>query len=280
MRDARLLEAPQDASQRNSSLMIGIENRRSLIPDATRLHRAAERAYERSDVKVAKRILRRCVRLNPRDGRAWELYGNVHHSTGNYPLAVAAFRRGAKTVSLQNSSQISLALSCANLQRTTSARKILVRLLRDRSLTTDEYLQVGIGLYTIRSVRLAIDACRTALRINPDCAQACYDLGYYCDQAKYPATTVACLMRRALKLDPGNDRYRIGLACQLSKSKQHIEAHKVVRDLGMTSIKSMTCASCLQRLVFLYQQADDHRRQGVCHQRLVELQLRGCGFEC
>ena len=87
-------------------------------------------------------------------------------------------------------------------------------------------------------------------------------------------------MRRALKLEHGNARYRIGLACLLSKSKQHSEAHEVVRDLGMTSIKSMTCASCLQRLVFLYQQARDHRRQGVCQQRLVELQLRGCGFEC
>ncbi|MCH2210853.1 MAG: tetratricopeptide repeat protein [Fuerstiella sp.] len=260
--------------------MIAVVDTTTLTVDVARMHRAAEKAYHSRNTKVAKRILRRCVRRNPRDGRAWELYGNVHHSTGNYPLAVAAFRRGARIVYLENSSRISLALSCANLGRTAPARRILVRLLQNDSLTANEYLQLAMGLYIVRQPHLSIHACRKALQADPECAQACYDLGYYCDKSGYPSTTVECLMRRALKLDSGNARYKIGLACLLCKADRSREAHRVVRDLGMTSIKAMTCSSCLQRLVQLYRRAKDRRRQGVCQQRLVELQLRGCGFEC
>ena len=244
------------------------------------LHDSAERAIGRQDLGAVKRILKRCVQLDRTDARAWELYGHVHYDGGNFPLAVAAFERAAQFTPLGSSARIALALSRARLGQINEAECLLTDLLHEDELTSEQLLRVAMGLNAVEQVSPAIDACRKALRQDADCAQAYFDLGYYSDRAGFPLATVERLTRRALKVNPGNPRYRIGLACLLVRNEELDEAWRVIRDLGLTDISAVSCACCLEKLLALYRRADDQRRLIVCHQRLVELRLRGCGFAC
>lgn len=244
------------------------------------LHDSAERAIDRHDLGAVKQILKRCVHLDRTDGRAWELYGHAHYGGGNFPLAVAAFERAAQFTRLGSSARIALALSRARLGQIDEAECLLTDLLHGGELTSEQLLRVAMGLNAVEQVSRAIDACRKALRQDPDCAQAYFDLGYYSDRAGFPLATVERLMRRALKVNPANPRYRVSLTCLLVRNEQLDEAWGVIRDLGLTDISAVACACCLEKLVAVYRRANDQRRLIVCHQRLVELRLRGCGFEC
>lgn len=249
-------------------------------PPVSKLHVAAQRAFRKGDLSTAKRVLKKCVVRDRRDGKAWELYGTIHYQSGNFPLAVSAFERAVATLTLSEDSHVALALSYGKLGKIPQAQLLLNALLENDALEASQLLKVAIGLHGIDRLELAIHACRKALRDDPECAQAYYDLGFYCERRGYPSCTVESLMRRALKCEPTNARYRTGLACLLCKQDRLDEAYRVVRDLGLSKVSAVTCACCLERLIVLFRRAGDQRRLVVSHQRLVELQLRGCGFDC
>ena len=130
---------------------------------------------------------------------------------------------------------------------------------------------------TDRSVNTA---CRNAAKRSPENAQVYYDLAYYSGRCGYPSSTTERMVRKAIRRDPGNPRYRIGLATPLVKENRLDDAYELVRELPTSQIVTLTCSCCLEKLVDLFRRASDNQRVIACRQRLVELRLRGCGFEC
>ena len=244
------------------------------------LHEEARLAAERGEYFEAKQALKSCVNLDPRDGIAWEQYGRVHFESGNYPLSVTSFDRAARIVGLSVESQVRHALSIARVGDFERGSVEFRRLLGEPAIASEDLLLVALGLHSVGLTYLAIQACRTVIQGDSGCAQAYFDLGYYCGQHGYPGSTVVSLMQKAVQIDPANARYRTALACQLIDGGNSKSAMTVVRDLGGTSLSSISCSNCLEKLIQLYRSSGDDRRLLFCRQRLMEIRLRGCGFDC
>jgi len=242
-------------------------------------YQAVHAAIRAGNLSQAKYLLKWRVRGNRRDAVAWELYGHAHFSSGNFPLAVSAFERASAIAPIDADSRARLAHAYAMTGHIDSARELLSELVQE-DLPADLLLQIGISLHAVGCLKLSIRACRKALQKSPNNPQAYYDLSYYSGLAGYPIATVERLARRAIKCDPANAKYRIGLAMLLSNEDRIDEAYELIRNLGMTHLSKMSCAASIQRLIKLFRHAGDDRRLVLCHQRLVELRLRGCGFDC
>ena len=52
-------------------------------------HESARNAYETGRLRVAMSIIQECLHADSDDGRAWELSGLVHYSSGRYRQAVS-----------------------------------------------------------------------------------------------------------------------------------------------------------------------------------------------
>ncbi len=241
---------------------------------------AARHALNARDFRAAKALLKACVMRNREDGRAWELFGRVHYQSGNFPLAISAFERASLAITLSPSSQVSLACAYARSGRFEVATKLLSLLAEDRELSTTLLLEVAISLDLVDRPDLSIIACRNAAKQSPENAQIYYDLAYYSGRCGYPSSTTERMVRKAIRRDPSNLRYQVGLASSLFKEDRLDDAHELIRELPPSKIVSLTCACCLEILIALYRHAGDENRVIVCRQRLVELRLRGCGFEC
>lgn len=241
---------------------------------------AARHAIANRNFRAAKLLLKACVMRNREDGRAWELFGCVHFQSGNFPLAISAFERASLAVTLCENSQVCLASAYARSGQFEVATELLSKLADSHELSATHLLDVAISLDLVDRPDLSMTACRNAAKRSPENAQVYYDLAYYSGRCGYPSSTTERMVRKAIRRDPGNPRYRIGLATPLVKENRLDDAYELVRELPTSQIVTLTCSCCLEKLVDLFRRASDNQRVIACRQRLVELRLRGCGFEC
>ena len=54
-------------------------------------HESARNSYETGRLRVAMSIIQECLHADSDDGRAWELSGLVHYSSGLYRQAVSSW---------------------------------------------------------------------------------------------------------------------------------------------------------------------------------------------
>ncbi|WP_166831220.1 tetratricopeptide repeat protein [Thalassoroseus pseudoceratinae] len=241
---------------------------------------AARHAVNARNFRAAKALLKACVMQNREDGRAWELFGRVHYLSANYPLAISAFERASLAVTLSDESQVSLASAYARSGQFELATDMLSKLAENQELSAPLLLDVAISLDLVDRPDLSMTACRNAAKQSPEHAQIYYDLAYYSERCGYPKTTTERMVRKAIRRDPGNLRYRIGLASSLFKQDRFDDAYELVQELPASKIVTLSCSGCLEQLEVLFRRANDESRVIACRQRLVELRLRGCGFEC
>jgi len=237
-------------------------------------------ACDRGELDQAGQILRNHLRDHEDDKRGWELLGRIHLDQGAVAEAVAAIETASLLAPLQPESRIFLAIGYGQLGRYELSRDLLVGMIPDPTLSITLLLQVAAGLDAIGQPELAVQACRSAVRREPDQAQAYYDLGYYSARSGAPLHVVEALARQAISLEPDNVRYRVGLASMFVQQGRLTDAYDCVSRLRDDQIQQIACRCCLQRIVELFRTAGDERRATLCQSHLRDLELRGIAGDC
>ena len=243
-------------------------------------HLLARRAYEAGSLRSAMRTVEQCLAADDDDGRAWELCGLIHYSSGNAPNAVKALERASILVPLKNPGRVCLAHAYGRVGKTDLAIDLLTDLSGERCISIPLLLQVATGLDSLDRPDLAMETCRNIIRRDEHIAQAHYDLGFYGGRCGGPESMVEALARKAIELDPDTARYRVGLAGLLWKQERKDEAYTFVAELTNDELESICCRCCLSRVIDLYEAAEDLRRVIVARQRLVELEMMGTESDC
>lgn len=233
----------------------------------------ARAAYESGDSDAALQLTRRHLRRCKDDVRGWELVGLIQFSRGRFRVSVSALERASLVAPLRPAARVCLAHGYGRLGRAELSRDLLVALIPDKSLPLPLLLQVASGLDAVDHPHLAMHACREAARRDPAHAQAYYDQGYYAARCGLPANVTESLARKAISLDSSRVCFRVGLAGLLIKQDRQRDALVLIKDFTNSQIDEICCACCLRKVVQLYQQAGDHRRAVLCHQRIIALEL-------
>lgn len=235
---------------------------------------AAREAFQIGNTDEALRLTKAYLRCQSEDGRAWELLGLIQYARGRFTIAVSALERASLFVPMCPTARVCLGHAYGRVGRMELSRDLLLELVSDPSLSVPLLLQVAVGLDTLDRPDLAMHSCRVALQRDPDHAQAFYDLGYYSGRCGFPPQVTESLARAAIKRDPNETSYRVGLASLLLKLRRAEEACQLVRDFSNEQIERISCRDCLSRLVGLFEAVQDYRRVVLCRQRA--LQLEGC----
>ncbi len=91
---------------------------------------------------------------------------------------------------------------------------------------------------------------------------------HYMYRLKRPIEHILPTMWRAVSLDPENRGLRITLAWMLNEAGRPGEAVSVLEQVACEEI---TCASCLERLQHIYEQAGDEASAASCRAYLEAL---------
>lgn len=212
-------------------------------------------------------LLHTHLQENRDDGRAWELLGVALQVVGDFEGSVSALERASLLVPLVSNARICIAMGYGKLGRTQLSRELLTALIDDVSMTADQLTDVATGLDFVDATGMAVRACRRAIELEPESAHPYYALGYYASKCGQPAEYVVSLAHKAISLDPGCVKFRVGLASLLTKLSRSDEAYVVVKDLSDEQIDLIDCRCCIERIIPLYDAAGDVRRAGLCRAR-------------
>ena len=230
------------------------------------------RAYENGDIEAALFSIEQCFEIVPGDPRTQELLGLLQHTTGHYSASVSSLETASVEVPLSLAARVCLSDAYGRVGRLQLSYDLLHDLISEERIPVPLLLQVAVGLDQIDRPDASITACRRCIELDPDCAQACYDLGYYIGRCGGGIAEIEPIVRTAIRLDPHRIQYRIGLAGLLSRNDRKAEAHELVRDLTTPEIESIDCSCCLKRIAELYESAHDFRRVVVAQQRLLVIE--------
>lgn len=201
------------------------------------------------------------------DGWLWELLGLAEHLRGNPPQSIDALEHASLLVPLSGPARVYLAQGYGRIGKRQLSRDLLTELLADETLTNHALLLLAAALDAVDLPALAMKACRRVASRDPDIAQTYYDMGYYAARCGYPTEVSESLARRAISLDPGSARFRVGLASMLLRLERRAEALELVERFSSSQIADVSCRCCLQRLVALFESAGDYERMQLCEQR-------------
>jgi len=234
-------------------------------------HESARNAYETGRLRVAMSIIQECLHADSDDGRAWELSGLVHYSSGRYRQAVSSLERAQCLVPLRPAGKVCLGHGYRKTGLCDVSRDALLELIEDPTLSVPLLLQVGIGLNAVDRPDLAMSVCRKILDEDDQVAQAYYDLGFYASECGYSAGAVEFFARKAISLNPHSVQYRVGLTGLLYENGQLDDAYELIEEFSNDDIGTVNCVCCLRRLSNLYKRSSDYRRVVLCQQRLLQL---------
>lgn len=235
------------------------------MPDA---REGIRHAYASGDLEQADRLARTHLRQHDDDGRTWEWAGLIHFALGRFPEAVSALERASLCVPLTGEGRIALADGYGFLGKRDLACELLSLLISDEFLTAALLLQVARSLNHLEEPVLAMHACRSATRRDPELAQAYYDMGFYGSRCGVQPHHIEALARKAVSLAPDHTRYRIGLASHLVLQGRTQEAYCAIRNLSDYQIDSVTCECCLVRIAAIYERMGDTHRLERCRLNL------------
>ena len=243
-------------------------------------HLSARLAYEAGDLQSAMAIVQECFADDRNDGRAWELCGLIHFSSGNFQRSVSALECAQCLVPLLPAARVCLGHAYGKIGKTVLSRDVLHDLIDDDSVSIPLLLQVAIGLDAVGAPEYAIQACEMVIERDDRVAQAHYDYGYYAGRCGYHDSYVENSARTAIELDPKNVQYRVGLAGLLWRQDRLDEAYEVVHELPGDLLLEIECTCCLRRMSDLYKRAGDYRRLVLCQERLLRLDMIGNQTTC
>lgn len=237
-------------------------------------------AYELGHMDLVIRLANKSLHRDRDDGRAWELLGLAQYNRGDWPQAVDCLERASLLVPLTANARACLARGYARLGKKDLSRDLLLELLADESLAANAMLAVAVGLDAVDQPGLAMKACRRAATIDPDAAQTYYDMGYYAARCGYPAEVSESLARRAISLDPGCVRFRVGLASLFMQQSRRQAAWELVQHFRRNDISTINCRSCVRRLSELYEEFGDFPRMLDCQQQQNALAHHSTNADC
>lgn len=211
------------------------------------------------------------IRADEYDGRAWEVRGLALRDLKKPLNAADAIERASLLVPICAETRIALAQCYGTLRRRTLARDLYIELVESNDLSVALLLDVAAGLEAVDEPKLAMEVCRRAGWRDPEAAQVHYDMGFYAARCGYPPHVVEALIWHAINLEPGNVKYRLGLASLLTRLHRMADAHRVVKFLSSQQIGEINCKCCLQRIGELFEQAGDAERGALCQRRLEKL---------
>lgn len=240
----------------------------------------AKAHYDSGEYAASFQIVKRGLRAHPDAGSLWELMGLLHYAHGDWEFAVDSLERASVLIALSPSGRVCLGLAYTRSGVTESARSQLELLIEDEQLSSSLMLQVAVGLDAIDCPHRAMAACRRVPENDPLLPQSYYDLSYYSARCGLPATTTEALVRRAVFLDPGNLAFRVGLCGFLIKQNRLPDAYEVIDVLNDDELEDIDCRCCLERIADLFESVRDHRRNILCRQRLIQLELSGGESDC
>ena len=175
----------------------------------------------------------------------------------------------ARRSPLRLSARVCLAHGYGRVGRRKLSYDLLLNLIDAPQIPVSLLLQVAIGLDQVDRPDVAVVACRRATELDPESAQAQYDVGYYIGRCGGPICQVESFARRAISLAPHAVEYRTGLAGLLLQQDRRDEAYELVCNLSNQEIESIGCVCCLRRVADLFERAHDYRRLVVVQQHMV-----------
>lgn len=227
------------------------------------------RLYACGELDPALEAAERVLQANPHHGRAWEIKGLIHAAAGQLHEALHALESASTYVPLQASARCALAECYLQLGKTELTAVLLRDLLSDEPLCPEFMLRIARGLDRICQSELALDVCRRAAALDPNSAQAHYDMSYYLGRCGRSLQLIESVARRAINLAPDCVKYRIGLAALLSRAGRTQDAYRLVERLNSEQLQSVTCRCCLERVREIYEEAGDWERALYCRQSLM-----------
>jgi len=235
------------------------------MPDA---REGIRHAYASGNLEQAEELARTHLQHHQDDGRTWEWAGLIHFAMGRFPLAVSALERASAAVPLTGEGRVSLAQGYALIGKPELSCDLLALLISDEFLSAALLLHVARALNHLDEPVLAMHACRSATRRDPELAQAYYDMGFYGSRCGVQPHHIEALARKAISLAPDSARYRIGLASHLVQQGRMGDAYTAIRNLTNQQIDAITCECCLARLAGIYEEMGDASRLHRCRLNL------------
>jgi len=211
--------------------------------------------------------------VDPDAGKAWELKGLIEDSLSWHNTSIHSLETATTLIPLSASGQYILAKNYLETGKTALAQSVFTILLQrddipDRLLPA---LSSYLGRHS-EMKHLALQACRKAVRRDPDQADSWLGMAHFMNQLGYPQRQVASVLRKAVSLDPENRHYRLALSNLLEHMGQFDEAYRVVKQISRSELQQIRCSSCLERLMAIFQDANDQMRYDICRNKLLQLQ--------
>ncbi|QDV16520.1 hypothetical protein Pan153_11500 [Gimesia panareensis] len=211
--------------------------------------------------------------VDPDAGKAWELKGLIEDSLSWHNTSIHSLETATTLIPLSASGQYVLAKNYLESGKTELAQAVFTILLQrddipDRLLPA---LSSYLGRHS-EMTQLALQACRTAIRRDPDQADSWLGMAHFMNQLGYPQRQVASVLRKAVSLDPENHHYRLALSNVLERIGYHTEAYHVVKQISRSQLQEINCTSCLERLLDIFDDAHDETRSEICRKKLQQLQ--------
>lgn len=238
-----------------------------------RCYEQARANYRSGESARALELLDLLLLHDPDDGLSWELTGIIRREQQEYESGLAALETASLLRPLSPAGRCAVADCDSHCGHAELAVEIYVSLVKWSDASSDDLFAAADGLDRHNRAGLAVVACRTVARRDPDHAEAFYRLGYYMGRSGYPPHLVEGMARRAIRLDPQRASYRVGLSAMLEQAGRIDDAYAVVKSLSEEQLAQVSCRCCLERILRIYESAGDWERAGVCRARVSELPL-------
>jgi Flp pilus assembly protein TadD len=229
--------------------------------------------YQNGRLGEAHQELHRHLATQGECGRSWELLGLVYHAWGRWSQARVSLEEASIRVPLGSTSECALGDCYLKGNRSTWASSLYQRVASRKDAAPQALLDAATGLDLLEQSSLSVDACRRAIQLEPDMAQAYFDLSYYLGRCGAPPTRVEAMARKAIHLAPENLTFRIGLAGFLHARSRSHSALELVDCLTFEQVQTLSCPCCLERLIGVFEAAGEIERAGWCRQHQEWLAL-------
>ncbi|QDT89259.1 hypothetical protein [Gimesia algae] len=216
--------------------------------------------------------LAKLFEVQPDSGKAWELKGLIEDSLSWQHASIHSLETATTLIPLSSSGQYILAKNYLETGKTALGSSVFAIILQRDDIPTR--LLPAIAAYLSRYpdlTYLALSACRKAVEQDPECGDSLLGMAYFMEKLNYPYQQTAGVLRKAVSLDPDNRHYRMALSNILVQSDQLEEAWRTAKEISQTQLKQIQCSSCLNKLIHIFTEAEDHGRRDYCLSLLQQL---------
>ncbi|WP_339734626.1 hypothetical protein [uncultured Gimesia sp.] len=213
------------------------------------------------------------LKTHPDEGKAWELKGLVEDSLSWQNTSISSLETATTLIPISASGQYILAKNYLEIGKHSLAKSVFSILLQRQDLPDKLLPAISsyLGQYP-ELTHLALEACRKAVKRDPECAESWLGMACFMGKLHYPKEQIANVLRKSVMLDPENRHFRMALSNVLEQSGQIDQAYRVVKEIKISELNQIPCAACLKKLINIFSQANDDNRREICLNQLKQLQ--------